>query len=449
MSECLIQHLNRRVFFDPDTLGIRLPDITGPVQDHHYSEIKAGSDDSHELKNSAVMSTLSINIAQTCNLNCTYCYAGQGTYGNAGKMSASTGRESIDWLVNQGENIREFSINFFGGEPLLRYSTLKDLVSYAEQKKQNGSFLFHYSITTNGSLISQSIIDFFKTYDFAVNVSIDGTRALHNKQRPFLNGEGSYDMVAKNIKKLLAAGVRVSARATIMDQTPEEEIFESLRSLGLEQITVTNASVSRFVSTLPGTGKVNDSGTAADPVKALPLSGQKLQSEADLFYELVGSRRVNELKKLKLSSKLYKNIFSLLSGKKRGRFCGAGQNYAGVSSQGKVYLCHRFVGMDDYQLGTVLSSGSKLKTIGNLAEESVPTVSKCTSCYAKNLCGGGCYHDNLGKTGSIFEQDEKDCKEVRQAAKIAIDLVARLTDQDKDFLEEFNIIVTKFCPLDL
>ena len=215
---------------------------------------------------------------------------------------------------------------------------------------------------------------------------------------------------------------------------------------------MTNASVSRFVSTLPEAEKANGSDTAEDPVKALPASGQKLQSEADLFYDFVKSKKLSELKALKLSSKLYKNIFSLLSGKKRGRFCGAGQNYAGVSSQGKVYLCHRFVGMDEFQLGSVASPDSKLKTIGNLAEESASTVSKvskCSSCYAKNLCGGGCYHDNLGKTGSIFEQDEKDCKEVRQAAKIAIDLVARLSDQDKDFLEEFNIIVKKFCPLDL
>ncbi len=429
----------RMIEFDPENLAIK---------SIAYEEIHRPEESPNDFARNMVNS-ISINIAQKCNLNCTYCYADQGTYGNASEIKLQTGKDAIDWLLGQAPETREFALNFFGGEPLLQFATLKCLVSYTEELAQQKNIKFNYSITTNGTLLNDKIIAFFKKYDFSVNVSVDGPKRLHDKQRPFTSGAGSYDVLVPKLKKLLESGVHVSSRATIMDQTPESLVSQSLQDIGFKHITVTKASDSLFGNSRP----VENADEIADILvakeEARRLNFKHLQDEADQFLALIRNRDVEGIRGRKLNPKLYKNIFSLLTGKKKERFCGAGKNYAGISSKGEVYLCHRFVGQDAYKLGHTKDAGEKIKTIDDLQAELASGTSKCDSCFAKYLCGGGCYHDNLGKTGSLFEQHEDDCKIVRQTAQIAIALVAQLTLDDKVFLSHNNIVAMNFCPLDL
>jgi uncharacterized protein len=393
------------------------------------------------------VNSISINIAQRCNLNCTYCYADGGTYGNSGDIDLQTAKQTIEWLVAQSPDTRVFGINFFGGEPLLRFTTVKDVVAYTSEFAARKDIRFSYSITTNGTLLNDEIIAFFQTHDFAVNVSVDGPRELHDKQRPFINGKGSYDVLVPKLKLLLATGLHVSVRSTVTDQTPEDDVTQSLKAIGFHHITVTRASGSLFGNVRPVESADGLVQLQTRKEEVQRLNWQSLQDEADHFLEMIASRDIEGIRDTRLSPKLYKNIFSLLTGKKRETFCGAGKNYAGISSSGEVYLCHRFVGTEAYRIGHV--NDEKSRTIDELKAERPSGLSKCESCFAKNLCGGGCYHDNLGKTGSIFEQHEDDCINVRSIAEIAIAMVARLSAGDKQFLAENNVIFTKFCPLDL
>jgi uncharacterized protein len=398
--------------------------------------------DAQSIEIPKAVAAISLNVVQKCNFDCTYCYADQGTYGKKGSMCFGTARQSIDWLVDQVGDSRELSVTFFGGEPLLEFALIKQIVNYANEKQLNRTFIFRYSITTNGSLIDDLVIEFFKANNFWVNISMDGPVDLQNLQRPLINGKGSAGAVHYRVKRLIDAYADVSCRATITDEANRDRVQQFLESFGFKNITISLASnpLSRSTQRYP---------------LPCPASIEVYRSEIDRdildhFLELIRRRDSHSLKSTKLPSHLYKPIYAFMTKNKKNSFCGAGLSYVGISSEGQAYLCHRFVGHEKFSLGHVASAPA-LKALVTLREEFSASEenSKCVACFARNLCGGGCYHNNLGKTGSPFEQSEEECVKVRASVELAGRFVANLTEEDKGYLLSQNVIATKFCPLDL
>jgi len=378
--------------------------------------------------------SIALFLIQSCNLKCLYCYGDAGSYGHGGRMDKKTAFQSVDWLIKQSLMNKKIHVGFFGGEPFINFTLMKAVVEYAKNRSQEVGKEVNFNITTNGTLLDDEKIGFINEHNMSVTISIDGPREIQDFQRPFTNGKGTYDTVVRNSKKLLEVVPNTSAHAVSVGNTDPQQVKDALLDIGFKKVSITLASISLF----------NRQTNSAKPNRDTEYVLEELEQESEAWLQHTKNRDSKLLQKLKSKSQLYPAMICLLHNSKRRYACGAGLSVVAVSCVGEVYLCHRFVGMDDYKLGTVFENVLNRDAYQKPATNNEP----CIICFAKHYCAGGCKHDNVGSCGTVFMPAEDKCRLRRREFKLAAILVGTFNSEDHAFLLEHNIVDSKSCPFD-
>lgn len=332
---------------------------------------------------------ISLAIAQKCNLGCTYCYAQQGDFGGAAKnMPLETAYRSIDLLLERCSANGRVNIAFLGGEPLSNRPVLQKATEYALKQATKRNIEVRFSITTNGTLLTAEDALFFEQHSFAVTISLDGVGEVHNRLRPFKSGVGSFEQIMSRLKPLLEHQKRmqVSARVTVTPYNMNlAQALDYFISLGFHSVG--------FSPLLRAPNGHNEMGEQ-DLIKML---------EAMITCGLAFERQV-------LSGKRYPflNMVNALREIHRGTHrpypCGAGAGYLGISADGELAACHRFVGDSAGAMGNLENGIDQEKQNSWLAGRHVHYQEPCNKCWARYLCGGACHHEVIarGRTACDF-----------------------------------------------
>jgi uncharacterized protein len=332
----------------------------------------------------AKIRSIALNVAQVCNLRCSYCYAKDGSYGtDKGLMSEETAYGVIDYFAGQLLKGDLLNIKFFGGEPLVNFDLISKVVSHCRQITKKRKIHFKYSVTTNGTLFDKRIVRFLGTNRFKVTVSIDGNRMFHDAHRKYPDGRGSFREVLKGVKILTrhSPKIELCARVTVCNNSLDfAQTFKFLRSSGFHRVHFTPLSSSR------GT----DWKTMEQGIWKVSRAIEKQSGSSLSNFKSVGNMGYI-LERIKNSSEV---CFP----------CGAGREYLGIDSKGDFYFCHRFTNNPRFFMGN-RSRGFKSRT--QLKSSSAnPT---CSRCWARNFCGGCCYYENLVNTGGLVGPAPKFC----------------------------------------
>ena len=325
---------------------------------------------------------LSLAVAQKCNLGCTYCYAQQGTFGGSPKsMSAETARRSIDLLLDGHTEGSRVNLAFLGGEPLANRPVIRAATRYAASRAAALGVSLSFSITTNGTLLTEDDAAFFEEHGFAVTVSLDGLREEHDLLRMFRDGSGSYDRIIARVQPLLRLQRRmqVSARVTV---TPKN--LDLVRTLDeLVEMGFHSVGFSPLLRSPNALGEMN---------------AEQLEQ---MLERLIACGLSFEQRLLKGERYPFLNMVNALRELHRGTHrpypCGAGAGYFGVSADGDLAACHRFVGDAEGALGNLDTGVDHERQNAWLAERHVHNQEPCRSCWARYLCGGGCHHEVLAR----------------------------------------------------
>ncbi len=373
--------------------------------------------------------TISLNVAQVCNLSCVYCYGVDGEYGTKGKMNEVTAFRSVDFLLEQS-NEKNVTIHFFGGEPLLNFVLMKKVVSYSlEQSEKKGKRL-GFSITTNGTKFSDEVNEFLNIHKFNVIVSFDGDEGMQDSNRPFKNGGGSYATIKPKIENFLKSrNGNATARATVTNHSYDvKTLKKQLKEMGFRTAGATVATLSEFAIENRPVNNLNEG-------QKVNLLLESNNDAADIL-SAIKNRDVNSLQDLS-DSMLFIHVQELKYKKKKYFPCGVGRGLLAISITGDIYPCHRFVGNDDFKMGHVETYNHNSNN--NYSESYTKTHPVCSNCWAKYHCGGGgCIHDNYVTQGHIETINIDHCTRLKNDLKNAIYIYSSIDSTDKDFLDKFT-----------
>ena len=322
--------------------------------------------------------SVTLEVVQICNLSCKYCFAAES---NSSKklMDASTALRSVDFLIDQLREKETGAIIFFGGEPLINYALMKEVVAYALDKARNKRAGVRFSITTNGTLLSDEIIEFLNTYNFSVIVSIDGPKEIQDSLRPLSSGKGSFDIMYPKLKKLAASRKNsLAVRATVTHYNPRiTGLIDFFRDIG---------TVSHFAP-------VSYSGNCD-----IELTRSDFTILMEEYEKLLG--RLMKFDESNFPVWEYLRMVNIIDRKKCRVFgCGIGTMLT-VDADGNFYPCHRFVGEEELILGN-LDSGIDTAKISHILGATVDKREGCSTCWARYICGGGCMYE-AHAAGSIY-----------------------------------------------
>jgi uncharacterized protein len=357
--------------------------------------------------------SLSLAIAQKCNLGCTYCYAQQGDFGSTPRMmSLEVALRAVESLVMGARAGDRVNLAFLGGEPLVNRSTLQEVTEHASALALEAGVHVGFSITTNGTLLREQDIDFFERHGFAVTVSLDGVGDTHDQLRPFKSGRPSYERVMANVIPLLRGKGRmqVSARVTV---TP--------RNL-------------RLVETLNEFIRLGFDSVGFSPMLSSPTGAEELSAEGlgSMLEQMICCAEEFEWRVVEGAHYPFLNIMNALKeihmGTHRPYPCGAGAGYFGVSADGEFFACHRFVGDDQMSMGDLASGVDRRRQREWLQARHVHRQEPCRSCWARYLCGGGCHHEVL-RRGRVA------CDYIRGWLHHCLRAYVRLSEKRPDYLE--------------
>ena len=356
---------------------------------------------------------LSLAVAQKCNLGCTYCYAEGGGFGEAPRdmdwpVAAAAVRRLVDGAA-PGERVH---LSFLGGEPLTNRALIRRACELAADLARAKGVPIGFGLTTNGTLLRPEDGELFERYGFAVTVSIDGPRAVHDRLRPTKGGRGSYDRLLERVRPLLArqGRMRLYARVSV---TP--------RNLDL-------------VPTLDHLVDLGFASVGFSPVLSAPSGRDEMQRDdlACLLEQMIVCGRAFERRALAGEPYPFSNLLSALSEIHRGTHrpypCGAGAGYLGVGADGGLYACHRFVGDAVGSLGDVATGIDHVSRNRWLDTRAVDRQEPCRSCWARYLCGGGCHHE-------VIHRGRPACDYIRGWLHYALQAYVRLSERRPDFIQ--------------
>jgi uncharacterized protein len=331
---------------------------------------------------------LSLAIAQKCNLGCTYCYAREGDFGSPPKnMPLETAMASVDLLFEETNATERINLAFLGGEPLINRAVLRRTVEYASSRAERRGQAIGFSITTNGTLLTPDDCGFFDRFGFAVTVSLDGSRDVHDQLRPFKGGRGSFDAILRRLAPLLArrGSSQVTARVTVTPANLElRDTLDELLALGFHS--------------------VGFSPMLASPTHRGEMGADNLQR---MLANMIVCGEEFERRVLRGESYGFGNLMTALREIHRGTHrpypCGAGGGYLGVSADGDLAACHRFVGDQAATLGSLALGVDRAQQAQWLQSRHVHRQAPCRSCWARYLCGGGCHHEVLARGRSACD----------------------------------------------
>lgn len=324
------------------------------------------------------LQTLSLNVAQACNMSCSYCYAGQGTFGGKARlMSIEVAQAAVNRLIAEARPGANLMIGFMGGEPFLNRALLHRLMPYAERTAHAAGNTVRFSLTTNATLLEPEDVDLLVRHRAQVAISIDGPKEVNDSARPLNGGGSGYDRVLRSLQLFAAAGAprHLSARVTV---TPAARnlptILDHVLALGFESV-------------------------GFSPVLVSPNRGQEFGADDfDWFLrEMIACGRLAFNAILARKRFPFSNFETALQEIDRGSHrpypCGAGAAYLSVNADGEMFACHRLVDDPSYKFGDVWRGSDYAGRERHLASKHVDKQEPCRSCWARYLCGGGCYHE--------------------------------------------------------
>ncbi|MCD8001521.1 MAG: thioether cross-link-forming SCIFF peptide maturase [Oscillospiraceae bacterium] len=356
-----------------------------------------------------VVKALCLHVAHTCNLRCSYCFAGQGRFHGANAvMSFAVGRQALDFLIAHSGSRRNLEVDFFGGEPLMNWDVVKQLVAYARSVEAAHGKHFRFTLTTNGMLIDDDVIDFANREMDNVVLSLDGRKEIHDRLRVDAAGNGSYDRIVPKFQKLVAArgDKGYYMRGTFPHANPDftKDLFH-MADLGFTQLSM------EPVVCAPG-----------DPAALTPDDIEIVKRE----YETLA---VEMLRRQKVGGPItfYHYMLDLSGGPcvyKRISGCGSGTEYMAVTPWGDLYPCHQFVGEESYRLGDVWQGVTNTALRDEFRACNAYARPDCADCWARLYCSGGCAANAFHASGSIRGIYVPGCELFRKRIECAIMLHA-------------------------
>ena len=360
-----------------------------------------------------VVKALCLHIAHDCNLACKYCFAEEGEYhGRRALMSYEVGKKALDFLIASSGNRRNLEVDFFGGEPLMNWQVVKDLVAYGRQQEKLHDKHFRFTVTTNGVLLNDEIQEFINQEMDNVVLSLDGRREVNDAMRPFRNGKGSYDLIVPKFQKL--ADSRNQERYYVRGTFTRNNLDFSNDVLHFADLGFKQMSIEPVV------------GDESDPYAIREEDIPKICEEYDRLAKLMIEReREGE------GFNFFHFMIDLEGGpcvSKRLSGCGSGTEYLAVTPWGDLYPCHQFVGREEFLMGNVDEGITHPEIADEFRGCSVYSKEKCRSCFAKFYCSGGCMANAYNFHGTIHEAYDIGCEMQRKRVECAIMMKAALAD---------------------
>lgn len=362
-----------------------------------------------KAKTAGVVKALCLHIAHTCNLNCAYCFASQGKYhGERAVMSYETGKQALDFLVANSGTRHNLEVDFFGGEPLMNFQVVKDLVAYARSIEQQHNKHFRFTLTTNGMLIDDNVIDFANRECSNVVLSLDGRKEIHDRFRVDHAGNGSWERIVPKFQKLVKArgGKNYYMRGTFTHANPDFlNDIKVMLDLGFRELSMEPVVC------------------AANDPSALTEDDMKIVMEQ---YEQLAFLMM-EREKQGDPFTFYHYMIDLTGGPciyKRISGCGSGTEYMAVTPWGDLYPCHQFVGEGAFRLGDIWHGVQNTAVQEDFASCNVYAREECKSCWARLYCSGGCAANAYHATGSVRGVYEAGCRLFKKRMECAIMLAA-------------------------
>jgi len=372
------------------------------------------SDKAGKLKNNSnVIKALCLHVAHTCNLNCSYCFASQGKYqGERALMSAEVGKRALDFLIENSGTRRNLEVDFFGGEPLMNWDVVKELVEYGRKREKEAGKNFRFTLTTNGVLVDDEVIEFCNKEMHNVVLSLDGRKEVHDRFRVDYAGKGSYDAIVPKFQRFVEKrGDRnYYMRGTFTHHNPDftNDIFH-MADLGFTELSM-------------------------EPVVCAPDDPSAL-TEDDIKtvfdqYEILATEMIKR-KKNGNGFTFYHYMIDLENGPciyKRLSGCGSGTEYLAVTPWGDLYPCHQFVGDDDYLMGNIYDGVKNTELRDKFRKCNIYSRPDCEDCWAKLYCSGGCAANAYHASGDITGIYEPGCRLFKKRIECAIMMQIAMAD---------------------
>lgn len=357
-------------------------------------------------KRKTVVKALCLHIAHDCNLACKYCFADEGSYNGKPKelMSAEVGKAALDFLVANSENRVNLEVDFFGGEPLMNFEVVKEIVAYGRSIEKAAGKNFRFTLTTNGVLLNDEVIDFCNREISNVVLSLDGRKSVNDKMRPSRNGKGSYDIIVPKFKEFVEKRGNKSyyVRGTFTRYNLDfAQDFKEMADLGFKEISIEPVVAKKDCDYAI---REEDIPVICEQYDKLALDLIRRQEEGHpvtFFHYMID---------LNGGPCVYKR----LSG------CGSGTEYLAVTPSGELYPCHQFVSYDEYKLGDVFSGITRQDIVDEFKLCNVYAKDKCRDCFARFYCSGGCAANAFQFHGNILDAYDIGCKLQQKRIECAI-----------------------------
>ena len=352
-----------------------------------------------------------LNIAHDCQLRCKYCFASTGDFGQGRKlMTLETGKNAIDFLLENSGDRKNLELDFFGGEPLMNFKVVKQIVEYARSREAEYNKKFRFTITTNGLLLDDEKIEFINKEMSNVVLSIDGRKEVNDYFRVLPNGQGCYDMILPKYQKLVAGrgDKEYYVRGTFTNKHTDfaNDVF-ALYEAGFDQISIEPV--------------VGEGDEYALTEKDLSVVFKEYENLANRILE-------NEKNGGKFN--FFHFMIYLDQGPcaiKRLRGCGCGNDYVAITPDGDIYPCHQFVGMEEYKMGNIDEGTFNQEMKADFANCHVYSKPECRKCWAKFYCSGGCNANNYQYMGDVRSAHKISCELEKKRLECAIMLKAART----------------------
>ena len=360
-----------------------------------------------ELKNraSGVVKALCLHVAHTCNLNCAYCFASQGKYhGDRAVMPFEVGKQALDYLVAHSGSRRNLEVDFFGGEPLMNFDVVKRLVAYARAIEGAAGKRFRFTLTTNGMLVDDEVIDFANRECHNVVLSLDGRKEIHDAYRVDYAGNGSWDRIVPKFQQFVKArgGKNYYMRGTFTHANPDFlKDIQVMLDLGFTELSMEPVVCA-------------EGDPAALTAQDLPVVMRQYEALAEL---MISRRRAGR------PFTFYHYMIDLTGGPciyKRISGCGSGTEYMAVTPWGDLYPCHQFVGEERFRLGDVWQGVTNAPVQAEFAACNVYARPECRDCWARLYCAGGCAANAWHATGSVTGVYRTGCELFKKRMECAI-----------------------------
>lgn len=366
-------------------------------------------------KRQTVVKALCLHIAHDCNLACKYCFAEEGEYhGRRALMSLEVGKKALDFLVANSGNRINLEVDFFGGEPLMNWQVVKELVEYGRSLEEPNNKKFRFTLTTNGVLLDDEILEFANREMANIVLSIDGRKEIHDKMRPFRGGQGSYDLIVPKFQKV--AESREQERYYVRGTFTHNNLDFSKDVLHLADLGFKQVSVEPVVA-----GPEDDYAITEEDLPVL------MEEYDTLAREMVRRRKEGK------GFNFFHFMIDLEGGPcvaKRLSGCGSGTEYLAVTPWGDLYPCHQFVGNEKFLMGNVKEGILRTDIRDEFKCCNVYAKEKCRKCFAKFYCSGGCAANAYNFHGNINDAYDVGCELERKRVECAIMLKVAEADTE-------------------